>query len=510
MLLFRCSKIVNHTSRRIFSGCVFCFIIALNFGNALGQSRNSIWCFGDSAGIDFSNTQQPTTFSTSMDSRGSCVSIADSIGQLLFYANTRANGSASNSGIIYNRNNQVMINGDSIAGRAFYDEMIIIPKPDNDHIYYLFSINIYTNYPVGTFLSIIDMDGDNGLGEVISKNNLISADSISEAMTAVKHANGVDWWLIIKGYSTEGDSTFYEYLITADTIQRTIINMGGYSWTSLGVLTFDKTGQLLAYVSFCGLIETFNFNRCTGQLYNRKIIHPQYVNNIAWYSGASFSPNSNILYISDANDSSHIFQFDLTSLNIWSSRDTLATVGYSRGGGGNLRLAPDDKIYWTYEWDTALHYFPYPYNSNMYSPYNMNLSVIENPDILGSGCNLNLFSFYLGGKRTYWGLPNNPDYELGPLATCDSTTSIAQFDEISSINIFPNPVIDGRFTIEFPISDSRKSLSIISIDGREIYHTYLETGLSSQLIKLPEIATGTYITKISINGKSLCKLIIEK
>ena len=39
----------------------------------------------------------------------------------------------------------------------------------------------------------------------------------------------------------------------------------------------------------------------------------------------------------------------------------------------------------------------------MYSQYNMNLSVIENPDVVGVGCNLNLFSFYLGGKRTYWG-----------------------------------------------------------------------------------------------------------
>ncbi|MBL0341878.1 MAG: hypothetical protein IPP71_13625 [Bacteroidetes bacterium] len=58
--------------------------------------------------------------------------------------------------------------------------------------------------------------------------------------------------------------------------------------------------------------------------------------------------------------------------------------------------------------------FPYPY-PDIYNMYNMNLSVINQPDSLGATCDFQPYSFYLGGKRTYVGLPNNPDYELGPL-----------------------------------------------------------------------------------------------
>lgn len=52
----------------------------------------------------------------------------------------------------------------------------------------------------------------------------------------------------------------------------------------------------------------------------------------------------------------------------------------------------------------------------------MNLSVINSPDLPGAACDFQPYSFYLGGKRTYWGLPNNPDYDLGPLvgSPCDT------------------------------------------------------------------------------------------
>jgi len=52
------------------------------------QNKNSIWCFGDSAGINFSNINNPVPFTSSVEGRGSCVSIADNNGNLLFYSNT--------------------------------------------------------------------------------------------------------------------------------------------------------------------------------------------------------------------------------------------------------------------------------------------------------------------------------------------------------------------------------------------------------------------------------------
>ncbi len=474
------------------------------------QNRNSIWCFGDSAGLDFSNVGSPTPFVTGMDSRGTCASIADSTGNLLFYADARANGWLQKRGIVYNKYHQPMANGDSIHSQGLYEEMIIIPKPGDANIYYLFSLSTYHYSPTGIYLSTIDMNRNNGLGEVIEKNMRISQDSVCGAMAAIKHANGRDWWLLIKSYSSIGDSMFYEFFISPDTIIQKSIAIGGNSWTPLGTLTFNKQGSKLAFVSFTGLIETFNFDRCSGTLFNSKIYHPSIFNfNNAYYFGAAFSPNSNLLYISDCRDTSNLFQFDLTALNIWNSRDTLASIYFSRAAGGNLRLAPDNKIYWSCEWDTALHTFPYPYSNDMYSQYNMNLSVINNPDIVGAGCNLNLFSVYLGGKRTYWGLPNNPDYELGSITgnPCDTINNISESFE-SKIKIYPNPTADWLYLSASKLSIT--NIKIHDIAGKLVDNIIWNKYDNGASVSFKEIPNGIYFLTVydDDNSKKTSKVIV--
>ena len=87
----------------------FILILLLFSFSVQSQKQNNIWCFGDSAGIDFNNLSNPVTFSSSLDTRGSCVSIADTNGQLLFYANTVAS-SGVNTTKIWNKNNILMEN----------------------------------------------------------------------------------------------------------------------------------------------------------------------------------------------------------------------------------------------------------------------------------------------------------------------------------------------------------------------------------------------------------------
>ncbi|MBK6640279.1 MAG: hypothetical protein IPG39_03130 [Bacteroidetes bacterium] len=38
-----------------------------------------------------------------------------------------------------------MLNGDSIFGQAWYQELVIVPNPANDSTYYLFSIGVAGN-----------------------------------------------------------------------------------------------------------------------------------------------------------------------------------------------------------------------------------------------------------------------------------------------------------------------------------------------------------------------------
>ena len=111
-------------------------------------------------------------------------------------------------------------------------------------------------------------------------------------------------------------------------------------------------------------IEIFDFDRCTGEFSNVKIVHSQWNLNYAEYFGAAFSPNGNLLYISDTNEESRLFQLDLTASDVWASRETLATITTTRYAGGNLKLEPDDKIYWSCGWNST-GVFPYPYQDTM-------------------------------------------------------------------------------------------------------------------------------------------------
>ncbi|MBK9425455.1 MAG: hypothetical protein IPN54_15205 [Bacteroidetes bacterium] len=129
------------------AGFLFIVFSIIACGTANAQKRNAIWCFGDSAAIDFSSGIA-SPISSGMDGRGSCASIADESGTLLFYAATMPAYSSSvlaYSTFVFDQNHNVMLNGDSIFGQAWYQELVIVPNPANDSTYYLFSIGVTGN-----------------------------------------------------------------------------------------------------------------------------------------------------------------------------------------------------------------------------------------------------------------------------------------------------------------------------------------------------------------------------
>ena len=103
--------------------------------NSFSQNRNSIWCFGDSAGIDFRNLNNPVPIFTGMDGRGGCSSISDSTGNLLFYSFSYVLNARTK---ILNSNHQIMNTSDSIPGWGLYNDNLILPRPGSNHEYYNF------------------------------------------------------------------------------------------------------------------------------------------------------------------------------------------------------------------------------------------------------------------------------------------------------------------------------------------------------------------------------------
>jgi hypothetical protein len=122
------------------------------------------------------------------------------------------------------------------------------------------------------------------------------------------------------------------------------------------------------------------------------------------------------------------------------------------------------------------------------------------------------FSFYLGGKRTYHGLPNNPNYELGPLAgsICDTLTAIDEHHATKEFSVYPNPA-QSECTVEY---DGRTPalLSICDMQGRKLRSRYLPMGQEKYLVNLSGLEPAIYLVIIENDNdeKITNRLVIMK
>jgi large repetitive protein len=415
---------------------LFTFLLLLFCLASSAQFTDRYWTFGDSAGIDFSNINSPVPAMSMLRSRGTCASICDSSGSLLFYCGSPQvppwpSGSGGlKYGYVGNRNHELMDNGDKLYGGAWYQEMVIVPDPGNINRFYVFCAGVLN--PVnGLYYSIVDLTYNGGLGKVIQKNVQLNGDTLCDGITAIQHGNGRDWWIITKNWS-------YAPIYRND-IQVTLVTPTGstlFSKTNIGSLNtnagftrlkFNQDGSHLYCVHNEGMIDRFDFDRCTGVISNFYNFVPA-GSNYKNYWGFEISPNESKIYTTSIyntlnQDSSFLFQFDLNATNFLGSVDTLGTF-VTPDLAGILQKGPDNKIYLSVTWagpDTCNDYL---YCYGTVNNTNSNISVINYPDSSSTACDFQPFSFYLGGHKAYTGLPNNPNYELGRWvgSPCDTLT----------------------------------------------------------------------------------------
>jgi hypothetical protein len=503
------------------SGCQLFFLALIFSCHAAGQiRRDAIWCFGDSARIDF-NQSPPEVSSCSVRARGTCCSITDSLGNMLFYCNTFYYPLWSvgyyRLGVVWNKNDEVMENGDSLIGEGWYNEMVICPLPDSPNFYILFHSDIALT--TGIYYSIIDMSYNNGLGKVVQKN--VQLDSLNgryptDGITAIKHGNGRDWWIVFRTYDNgiTSSNTFYKYLLTPNGISSTTQSIGTLSAAGFLFLKFNHSGKkLLAYTNI-GLLELIDFDRCSGLFSNPLLIHYETSNYDDSYYGAEFSPNDSVLYVSSGGPTSYLYQFNLTSSNIFNSKWTLSTLAYPAYAAGHLKSALDGKIYFSRWYYDGLH-FPFAYPDTTYNIYNTNLSVINNPNQLGSGCDFQAYSFYLEGKRTYVGLPNNPNYDMEALGgtICDSLglpNSVSEVFSQNQLSVFYHSEWQSAFINASGLIGNNFTLHIISVDGKEAYSEScnLNSGFFTKSLNCSTLSKGIYLVLIETEVERIIKKFI--
>ena len=348
----------------------YIYILVLLYQIVAAQNEGNIWYFGYGAGLDFNSGAAVPVSGGQLNTYEGCASISDANGDVLFYTD----------GItIYDKSHGIMSNGTGLFGHpSSTQSAIIVKKPQSATIYYVFTIDGITGDDGGLFYSEIDISLNGGLGAVTNMKNIELFNDAVEKVTAIKHANGSDFWIVAPQHTS---NTYYSYLLNSTGISLSPVQ----SYTSVvhndyGYLSASSDGSKIcaAFIKNHSF-DLFDFDNSTGvltfQLTSQYIFRPY---------GVAFSPNNSVLYISAYYG---IHQYDLTAGSdtaILNLKHTVSGTYFDTA----LQLAPDHKIYHV------------AYNSPI-------ISRINAPNLLGALCDYESNAVQLiDGARSGYGLPS--------------------------------------------------------------------------------------------------------
>ena len=370
------------------SGILLCCVFVYFSLSLSAQKEANIWYFGEYAGLDFNNGEPVALTNSAMNQQEGCSSIADSLGNLLFYTNGIS---------VWNKNHEIMPNGFGLLGhQSSTQSAIIVKKPGYNKLYYIFTTDAAHNNLINGFnYSIVDMNLEAGLGNVLSKNILLF-NPVAEKVTAVWHENQQDVWVITHEWNS---AKFRAYLLTETGLNTIENGVPGYPkissvgssygnsiWNAIGFLKASRKGNKIGVSIHNSKFEYFDFDKNSGVLSNPVSITDPI--DIRQY-GVEFSPDESKLYVGKATFPCYIYQYDLTqktekaiNRSAYLVASSIDTFDYSC-----LQLGPDSKIY------VALSNKPH-------------LSVINNPNESGSLCNYVEEAIFLENRLSIRGLPD--------------------------------------------------------------------------------------------------------
>ena len=182
------------------------------------KKRDYVWALGYNFTpkvafnkIDFNDNKvkllPEITFTDTIGFLETNASICDKNGKLLFYTNGidirgRTNRIVNNSQDFNYQQGVVVLNG----GFRGLQNCMILPKPQTEDTFFLFHKVTKTFYtPINRSLSdgmyITKIYAKDTVTNTIYKQHKISDDTLNyNELTAVRHANGIDWWIINAGF----------------------------------------------------------------------------------------------------------------------------------------------------------------------------------------------------------------------------------------------------------------------------------------------------------------------
>jgi gliding motility-associated-like protein len=423
---------------------ICCLLIIFNAAiiTSYSQQGNN-WYFGRGAGLSFNSNPPSVLTDGQMFTSEGCSGISDNNGRILFY---------TDGVTVWNKLHQVMANGTGLKGnQSSSDAAIVIPRPGSGTIFYIFTSSAAEAGNEGYFFSEVDISLQGGLGEVTNKNIPLNTPS-TEKLTAVRHGNGIDVWVLTKELKTDVWKTYKVDCNGVNTVP--VISHAGrlpdssFIDFNIGCLKASPDGTKIAAANIADQVwELLKFDPLTGVLSDGLAFH---IDGLPF--GVEFSPDSKLVYIGiqelDGQPNGGIFQYGLglyDAAAIEATKTPIQSAHYI----GNLQLGPDNKIYC----------------ANLFTTF---LSVINVPDSPGLACSYSEDQVDMQGRDVLRGLPaflpglithRNADfnYTIGP--------------GCSTINFSGTTTITGNVSWQWDFGDGTtgtgQNVSHIYTSGRE-------------------------------------------
>jgi hypothetical protein len=403
--------------------------------------------------------------------------ISDTLGNLLFYTNGIMIADTTHHNLMGSDTlNPGYWASNWIDGYRLSQGTLILPFPNQPNLYYVFHTRTPNNtaYSLaeGIYYTIVDMNGNNGLGEVVSLRNPIIQNSVfSPRITACRHANGRDWWILIRALNTDAYATMLlsPQGVSSPVWHTALLPQNNYTASSFySQSCFSPDGTKFVYYTALSdpgsYITLYDFDRCSGTISNPRF---SMVNDSTSTVGVAFSENSKYLYF---NTYIRLFQVDVTNNTPFSHIDTIGVYdGFQDSVGfvqlntyfSTSQLGDDGRIY------------------IRCSGANRYVHTINNPNLNGLSASFQQHSVKL---LTFNGtsIPLSPYFPLGPLdgSLCDTlgidniiaTQNPLPKEEVK-IKVFPNPTSNY---INIELSENIKANAYLyNALGQTMQHTLI-------------------------------------
>lgn len=451
----------------------FFLLMIFSFG-ASAQQQAGVWVFPNGNLLDFSLTPPEVSSGTQIlpsdvEVEG-VASMSDENGNLLFY---------SDGVKLWDWQHNV-VSSSLMGHQSSTNSVLIVPVPATSDEYYLFTLDaMQNNLDNGLVFNRIKACRDNGVSIVLANQFLSS--NMTEKMTAIRHQNGQDYWLVTHEFATD---VFKVYLVNEQGVSLD----GMYSCgaihgpelsAAVGQMKASPDGNfIVANLSNKQRTDIVSFDKVQGSVSCLLSFPPDTSSsgNFRSIYGVSFSQNSRYLYIS-GGARFRLWQFDMNELAtstdaFYNSKYTLSDDQFqSNTSFHQLQLGPDGKIYCA-SWN------------------NEHLAVIHEPDLGGLACAFEDSAIVLENQGNY-GLPafiDSYDYTISGI--CDTGVGVEDAKEQTDLNFYPNPTAN-QLNINLSPNQNAMAVGMLDMLGREVLRQPFTTQLD-----VSHLPAGNYVLTV--------------